>query len=107
MTQKSPPNWFELTADLVSAYVSHNALPPSDLPSLIDAVHAALRRAGRGAVGQAPEAPRAPVPIKKSITPDYLISLEDGRPYRSLTGLGHRLCKSRCRPAAYADGRGC
>ena len=85
MTQNSPPKYLELTTDLISAYVSHNALPASDLPSLIDAVHAALRRAGSGAVEQGPEAPRPLVPIKKSITPDYLISLEDGKPYRSLT----------------------
>ena len=80
MDQTSPPNYLELAADLVSAYVSHNALPPSDLPSLIAAVHAALTRTGSGAVEQGPEAPRPPVPIKKSITPDYLISLEDGKP---------------------------
>ncbi len=98
MTQKSPPNYFELTADLVSAYVSHNALPPSDLPSLIDAVHVALRRAGSGEVEQGPEAPRPPVPIKKSITPDYLISLEDGKPYRSLT---RHVAKRGLTPDAY------
>src|SRR5947209_11372397 len=46
----STPNHLELTTDLVSAYVSHNPLPASDLPSLIDAVHAALRRVGSGAV---------------------------------------------------------
>jgi predicted transcriptional regulator len=85
MTQNSPLNYLELATDLVSAYVSHNALPPSDLPSLIDAVHAALTRASSGAVEQGPEAPRPPVPIKTSITSDYLISLEDGTPYRSLT----------------------
>ena len=85
MTQNSPPKYLELTTDFVSAYVSHNALPPSDLPSLIDAVHAALTRTGRGAVEQGTEAPRPPVPIKTSITPDYLISFEDGKPYRSLT----------------------
>ena len=98
MTQKSPPNYVELTADLVSAYVSHNALPPSDLPSLIDAVHAALTRASSGAVEQGPEAPRPPVPIKTSITSDYLISLEDGKPYRSLT---RHLAKHGLTPDAY------
>jgi predicted transcriptional regulator len=98
MTQKSPPNYVELTADLVSAYVSHNALPPSDLPSLIDAVHAALTRASSGAVEQSPEAPRPPVPIKTSITSDYLISLEDGKPYRFLT---RHLAKRGLTPDAY------
>jgi predicted transcriptional regulator len=77
-------NSLELTTDLVSAYVSHNPLPASDLPSLIETVHAALRRVGTSAVEPTPEAPKPPVPIRKSITPDRLISLEDGRPYQSL-----------------------
>jgi len=84
MAQTSPPNSLELTTDLVSAYVSHNPLPASDLPSLIETVHAALRRVGTSAVEPTPEAPKPPVPIRKSITPDRLISLEDGRPYQSL-----------------------
>src|SRR3712207_7067983 len=45
--RSSPLNYLELASDLVSAYVSHNALPPSDLPSLIDAVHTALSQVGR------------------------------------------------------------
>src|SRR3954449_9272424 len=97
MTQKSLPNYFELTADLVSAYVSHNALPPSDLPSLIDAVHTTLRQVGSKAE-QPTEKPKPPVPIRKSITPDYLISLEDGKPYRSLT---RHLAKRGLTPEAY------
>ena len=80
----STPNHLELAADLVSAYVSHNPLPASDLPSLIETVHTALRQASSGGVEPAPEAPKPPVPIRKSITPDRLISLEDGRPYQSL-----------------------
>src|SRR4051812_27082823 len=54
----STPNDLELAVDLVSAYVSHNPLPASDLPSLIAAVHAALRQVGSGAVEPAPEAPK-------------------------------------------------
>ena len=84
MPETSAPDYLELAADLVSAYVSHNPLPASDLPSLIEAVHAALRRVGSGAVEPAPEALKPPIPIRKSITPDHLISLEDGRPYQSL-----------------------
>src|SRR3954454_12431448 len=85
MDQTSPPNDLELTTDLVSAYVSHNPLPASDLPSLIEAVHTALRQVGREKAEQPPEErPRPAVPIRKSITPDRLISLEDGRPYQSL-----------------------
>jgi len=84
MDQTSPPNSLELTTDLVSAHVSHNPLPASDLPSLIEAVHTALRRVGSGGVEQPTQALKPPVPIRKSITPDHLISLEDGRPYQSL-----------------------
>src|SRR3954454_13171222 len=80
----STPNHLELAADLVSAYVSRNPLPASDLPSLIEAVHTALRRVGGRGAEPAPEAPKPPVSIRRSVTPDRLISLEDGRPYQSL-----------------------
>jgi predicted transcriptional regulator len=85
MPETSPPEYLELTTNLVAAYVSHNSLPASDLPTVIDAVHAALRQVSSGKAEQPEEAPRPPVPIRKSITPDHLISLEDGKPYRSLT----------------------
>src|SRR3954447_14448997 len=94
----SPPNYLELVAELVSAYISHNALPAAELPSLIDAVHTALRQVSRGKNEQAEPAPRPPVPIRKSITPDHLISLEDGKPYRSLT---RHLAKRGLTPDAY------
>jgi predicted transcriptional regulator len=75
-------NVVELAADIVSAYVSNNSVPTGDLPALINEVHAALKRAGTPAA----DAPRGEpaVPIKKSITPDYLISLFDGKKYKSL-----------------------
>jgi predicted transcriptional regulator len=74
----------ELTADLVSAYVSNNSISPSDLPGLISSIHASLT--GLSAPAPAPEAekPVPAVPIKKSVFPDYIISLEDGRQYKSL-----------------------
>jgi predicted transcriptional regulator len=78
-------NLAELTADIVSAYVSKNAVRSTDLPSLISEVHQALvsLRSEAKAPEQA-EAPKPAVPIKKSITPDYLISLENGQRFRSL-----------------------
>jgi predicted transcriptional regulator len=94
----SAPNYLELAADLVSAYVSHNSLPVSDLPSLINAVHTALSQIGSVKVEQAEPAPKPPVSIRKSITPDHLISLEDGKPYRSLT---RHLAKRGLTPEAY------
>jgi predicted transcriptional regulator len=74
----------ELTSGIVSAYVSNNSLTVSALPELISSVYAALT--GLLAPAPAPEAekPVPPVSIKKSVTPDYIISLEDGRQYKSL-----------------------
>ncbi len=73
-----------LTADIVSAYVSNNSVESAELASLISQVHQALTQAAEGRQAE-PEAPPTPaVPVKKSITSDYLISLEDGRKYKSL-----------------------
>ena len=74
----------QLTAEIVSAYVSNNKVGPSELGKLIEDVHAALQRAPQGAEEPQPE-PREPaVPIRRSVTPDYIISLEDGRKFKSL-----------------------
>ncbi|TIU44394.1 MAG: MucR family transcriptional regulator [Mesorhizobium sp.] len=73
----------ELTADVVSAYVSNNPVPVGDLPGLIDQVHAALKGTIGGPVVK-PEELKPAVPIKKSVTPDYIISLEDGKKFKSL-----------------------
>jgi predicted transcriptional regulator len=73
----------ELTAGIVSAYVTKNAVRTTEMPELISAVHSALRDVGQPA--PATEAKSEPaVSIKKSITPDYLISLFDGKRYKSL-----------------------
>lgn len=74
----------ELSASVVGAYVSHNALSAGDLPKLITQVHQALiALVGPAPVEAAPELKPA-VPVKKSITPDYLICLEDGKKFKSL-----------------------
>ncbi len=79
----NPVDFVGLAAGIIAAYVSHNRIARSDLPSLIESVHGSLRLLDKP---EAPEAPalEPPVPIRKTITPDYLISLEDGKPYRSL-----------------------
>ena len=75
----------ELTADIVSAYVTNNSVAATDLPKLIQQVHDALTQAATGVSSEPPPAPLTPaVPVKKSVTADYLISLEDGRKYKSL-----------------------
>ncbi len=77
-------NVTELTAQVVSAYVTNNTLPVGELPNLIASVHASLTRLGGPQAGPAPEKPVLLMPIKKTITPDHLISLEDGKRYKSL-----------------------
>ena len=74
----------EMTTDIVAAYVGNNTVSTADLPALIQSVYRSL--AGVLAGGEAVEAtPKEPaVPVKRSITPDSLICLEDGRKFKSL-----------------------
>jgi predicted transcriptional regulator len=77
-------DYIGLSADIVSAFVSNNSVPTSDLPALISSVHAALNAIAQGTVEQ-PKAELIPaVSIKKSITPDQIICLEDGKRFKSL-----------------------
>jgi predicted transcriptional regulator len=74
-----------LAAEIVSAFVSHNALPPADLPALIESVHAGLVKIASGvAVAEETTAPTPAVSVRKSITPDYLVCLDDGKKFKSL-----------------------
>ncbi|MBM0206187.1 MucR family transcriptional regulator [Micromonospora sp. STR1s_5] len=73
----------ELTAEIVSAYVGNNTVQMSDLPNVIAGVHSALQNLGRPEE-QPNEKPTPLMPIKKTITPDFLISLEDGGRYKTL-----------------------
>jgi predicted transcriptional regulator len=68
-----------IAADIVAAYVSNNPLPVGELPKLIGDIHAALKGIGAPVVKQEPA-----VPIKKSVTPDFIICLEDGKKFKSL-----------------------
>jgi predicted transcriptional regulator len=78
------PNYVELAADIVSAYVSNNSVAVGELPQLIGDIHAALLRI-EGGVAEAPtEAPKPAIAVRKSITPDYIICLEDGKKFKSL-----------------------
>ena len=74
----------ELAADIVSAYVSNNSVPASDVPTLINDVHAALIRVASGPAMPASEALKPAVPAKKSVTNDFIVCLEDGRKFKSL-----------------------
>ena len=75
----------ELAADLVSAYVSNNSLPSAELPALITQVHAALTGLSAPQLPKEEEIEKpSATQIKKSITPDALISFIDGKPYKTL-----------------------
>ncbi len=71
-----------MTVDVVAAYVSNNAVSSAELPDLIRDVHASLRQTQSGTA--AAEKPKPAIPIKKSVTPDFVICLEDGRKLKML-----------------------
>ena len=74
----------ELTSEVVSAYVGNNPVSTSELPTLIGEVYGALSKASKAGPGMAASASRPAVPIKKSMTDDYIICLEDGKQFKSL-----------------------
>ena len=77
----------ELTAEIVSAYVAKNSLPATELPTLMKSVHEALIQLSTGNLAEEAkpaEELKPAVPIRKSITDDYLISLENGQKFKSL-----------------------
>jgi predicted transcriptional regulator len=90
----SAPSPIELTAEVVAAFIANNPLPKGDLLSLIEAVHTAIVRmaAGPESVPLQLEVKTPAVPIRRSITPDFLICLDDGKRFKSLrrhlSGLG-------------------
>ena len=76
-------NVLDMTAEIVAAYVGNNSVSADQLPGLIQQVHGALK--GVGSPAEAPATPQAPaVPVRKSINPDFLVCLEDGRKFKSL-----------------------
>jgi predicted transcriptional regulator len=84
MSEPAAKNFIDLTATIVSAYVSNNPTPASDIPALIGQVHAALLRVSTGRAELPLEPAKPAVPVKKSMTADYLICLEDGKRFKSL-----------------------
>jgi MucR family transcriptional regulator, transcriptional regulator of exopolysaccharide biosynthesis len=76
----------ELAAGVVAAFVSNNSLPVGELPALIQAVHTSVKRLAGGpeSAAQKVEEKAPAVSIRKSVTPDYLICLEDGKHFRSM-----------------------
>ena len=80
---QNTPNTIELAAEIVSAFVSNNSVPVAELPALIGNVHAALNQVASGSAQQPAEEAKAPaVSIKKSVQPDYLVCLDDGKQFK-------------------------
>ena len=73
-----------MAADIVSAFVSANQVAPQDIPALIRTVHAALSEVAGAPNTASDPTPEPAVSVKKSITPDYIICLEDGKKFKSL-----------------------
>jgi predicted transcriptional regulator len=75
----------ELTADVVKAFVANNAIPASELRALVETVHASFARLSHAVVApSAPQPAATPTMIRESVTPDFLVSLENGKRYRTL-----------------------
>lgn len=73
-----------LTTEIVASHVSNNSVPVSDLPQLIQQVYATLASIGAPKEEPLPTRPQPAVPVKKSVTPEYLICLEDGKKLKML-----------------------
>ena len=81
---ENPRDLVRMAADIAAAYVSANPVQAPDLPALIRTIHNALLEVS-GSVSMTPEAtPEPAVAIKKSVTADYIICLEDGKKFKSL-----------------------
>jgi predicted transcriptional regulator len=77
-------SFIELTAGIVSAYVSNNTVAASEIPELISQVHLALVRVAGGAVEIQTDPVKPAVSVKRSVTPEYIVCLEDGKKFKSL-----------------------
>lgn len=84
MSEDTRIEYIELAAEIVSAYVSNNSLPPSELPTLIGEIYASLVNVTHVVVEEPPEPQKPAISIKRSVTPDYIICLEDGKQFKSL-----------------------
>ena len=82
----------ELTTEIVSAHVSNNTLPVNELPQLIQDVYRTLSSVGGPAI--ASERPQPAVPVKKSVTAEYIVCLEDGKKLKMLNAIIHQRVKN-------------
>jgi predicted transcriptional regulator len=101
MNDNPSGSFIELTADIVSAYVSNNSVSAGEISSLINQVHSALMRVSVGQSDAQPEPLKPAVSVKKSITPDHLVCLEDGKKFKSLKR--HLRTQYNMTPEAYRE----
>lgn len=94
-------SYIELAADIVSAYVSNNAVSANELVTLLADVHGALQRVDKGEVEVVVEPLKPAVPPKKSVMPDYIVCLEDGKRFKSLKR--HLRTQYNLTPEAYRE----
>jgi predicted transcriptional regulator len=95
------PDYIRLAAEITSAYVANNRLTTAELPALIVAIHAALQKTISDSSETSTE-PRIPaVPVKRSVAPDYIICLEDGKKFKSLKR--HLRVQYNMTPAQYRE----
>ncbi|MGD9766944.1 MAG: MucR family transcriptional regulator [Pseudolabrys sp.] len=80
----SNESFIALTANIVSAYVSNNTVQAGDIPALINQVHSALSRVSAQQPVSTSEPAKPAVPVKRSVTPEYIVCLEDGKKFKSL-----------------------
>ncbi|GAB4067906.1 MucR family transcriptional regulator [Ancylobacter sonchi] len=83
-TEDSSVDYLGLTADVVAAFVGNNSVPASELPDLIAKVHTALLRLNTPAPVVVEEVLKPAIPVKKSVTPEFIVCLEDGLKFKSL-----------------------
>ena len=79
-----PDDILKLASDIVAAYVSNNSIAVSEVPAMIKSVHATLGGLAGSGAGEAATAQKPVVPVKRSVTPDYIICLEDGKKLKML-----------------------
>jgi predicted transcriptional regulator len=84
MDDQNRADLVELTAEIISAYVSNNTVVATDLPAIIGDVHDALNKAAQRLGPVEREELRPAVTVKKSVTPDHIVCLEDGKKFKSL-----------------------
>lgn len=84
MDSSGPAELVNIAASIVAAYVSRNEIAPAELPNLIAETHAALSRAAGRAPPVEREEAKPKIAVKKSVMPDYIICLEDGKKFKSL-----------------------